>query len=219
MQYEPEIGQAVFGNPTGEYDCPEFVDAFLEHIVAEIRRVYWNIHQRKWDEYNEPQIPNIVYRSYYWGECTCGWDDKICPEDHRTGCYQKDPELAYIQQVGFAIEREKVDEKYKKLCQKYSIPWDDGFGCAIHCTCDYYKRAETWFEANKMGAYGHANSCPVILPNFKFGEVGIRWYKHRGRGQSVNVDWDEKHWRQWLDKCLKQIRNYGEDECQRTSID
>ena len=59
MQYEPEVGQAVFGNPSGEYDCPEFVDALLEHICAEIRRVYWNIHQDEWDEYHIPDTTLI----------------------------------------------------------------------------------------------------------------------------------------------------------------
>ena len=81
----------------------------------------------------------------------------------------------------------------------------------MHCTCDYYDRLEKWLNENKLGKRGHADTCPVMLPNFKFEDVEVRWYKHRGRGQSVNVDWDEKRWRKWLDRCLRQIRNYEKE--------
>jgi len=138
--YEPELGQAVFGNPSGEYKCPEFVDALLNYLCQEISRVYWNVNQKEWDEYENPRIPNIEYRPYYWGDCTCGWEDKEFTEEHRPDCYQKDPDLAYIRRVEFKIEPSKVPEKYKALCEKYGIPWNDGLGCAVHCTCDYGQR-------------------------------------------------------------------------------
>ena len=218
MQYEPELGQAIFGNATGEYDCPNFVDAFLEHICREIERVYWNIHQKEWDGYSgvDPQIPGIEYRPYYWGDCTCGWDDKECPERHAPTCYQQDADLKYIRQVEYKIDRSLVPPKYKALCDKYGIPWNNGYGCAVHCTCDYCERFEAWFNENKLGKQGHADDCPIVLPNFKFQDAEIRWYKHRGRGQSVNVSWNEKQWRQWFDECLRHIRDYEEEICQRT---
>lgn len=66
--YEPEIGQAVFGNPTGDYYFPEFAEAFLMYIFEEIRRVFWNKNQREWENYEDPKIEGIKVRPYCWGE-------------------------------------------------------------------------------------------------------------------------------------------------------
>lgn len=49
------------------------------------------------------------------------------------------------------------------------------------------------------------------LPNLRFGEVVVNWYKHMGRGMSCNVDWTEKQWREWFDEAMKAIRLY--DAC------
>lgn len=46
------------------------------------------------------------------------------------------------------------------------------------------------------------------LPNLAFREVRINWYKHIGRGMSVNVDWDANRWRVWFDEAMKVIRLY-----------
>jgi hypothetical protein len=61
MAADVELGQAVFGNPTGEYPCPAWVDALVREILRQIDRVYWNVHQREWDG-EDPQIPGIEYR-------------------------------------------------------------------------------------------------------------------------------------------------------------
>jgi hypothetical protein len=49
--YEPELGQAVFGNPTGIYELPEFAEALLKYLLDEIERIYWNVNQKKWEGY------------------------------------------------------------------------------------------------------------------------------------------------------------------------
>lgn len=66
--YEPELGQAIFGCPTGEYELPQYVMAFLSAILDEIDRVFWNVNQREWDRLEDPKIPNIIYHPYYWGD-------------------------------------------------------------------------------------------------------------------------------------------------------
>ena len=43
--YEPELGQAVFGQPYKQYECPEWLIAYLDYIEKELDRVYWNINQ------------------------------------------------------------------------------------------------------------------------------------------------------------------------------
>ncbi|GAH04658.1 unnamed protein product, partial [marine sediment metagenome] len=40
-EYEPELGQAFFGNPMGQYECPEFVEALIGFILDEMERIYW----------------------------------------------------------------------------------------------------------------------------------------------------------------------------------
>ena len=68
MATEPELGQILFGNPTGEYAAPEAGDALVEGILSEIERVFWNLRQREWDRYEDPTIPGVEFRPYYWGD-------------------------------------------------------------------------------------------------------------------------------------------------------
>src|SRR5690242_17897709 len=68
MTVSLELGQMVFGNPTGEHSCPHWVDALVFEILSEIERVFWNKNQRVWNRYEDPQIPGIEYRPYYWGD-------------------------------------------------------------------------------------------------------------------------------------------------------
>lgn len=162
-EYTPELGQAAFGNPTGEYDCPEYVDAFVAALINEIHRVFWNREQRKWDEYEDPKIPGIEFRPYSWSDCDCGyeqlewaWEDENLP-DLPEGRYTYPPE---------------IEEKW--------LAW--------------------------LATHHHKATCTPCLPNLKFGEGEIRWYKHPGRGMSVNVDWSPDQWSQWFMQAIEQIR-------------
>lgn len=113
-----ELGQMMFGNPVGAFECSEYVEAMIEFLFAEIERVYWNKHQKNWERQEDPKFKGIEYRNYYWGE----------------------------------------DEK----------------------------------EASK--------------PNFSYGGVELRWYKHFGRSMTLNVSKNEKEWRTWFENCLDHIR-------------
>ena len=71
--YEPELGQAIFGCPTSQYQCPEFIEAGLNYLAEEIERVEWNNTQK---EYEAPTANNgeeyktdvFEMRAYEWGE-------------------------------------------------------------------------------------------------------------------------------------------------------
>lgn len=75
MKYEPELGQAVFGQPFKEYGVPNAMDAFLESIRADLDNVMWNKHQK---EYDSPfgntgnSFKNDVFevQAYSWDEDT-----------------------------------------------------------------------------------------------------------------------------------------------------
>jgi len=47
-------------------------------------------------------------------------------------------------------------------------------------------------------------------PNFAFGGVEIRWYKHPGRSMSCDRELAEAEWVKWFDACLKAIRDHEE---------
>src|SRR3990167_2372596 len=63
-----EMGQMVFGNPVGEFTCPEYIEALIAYIFEEIDRVYWNKNQKKWNKDENPKVKGIEFRPYYWGE-------------------------------------------------------------------------------------------------------------------------------------------------------
>jgi len=65
---KPELGQMVFGNPTGEVGTEEFADALITELLHEIGRVFWNREQREWDGYEDPKIKGMIFNSYYWGD-------------------------------------------------------------------------------------------------------------------------------------------------------
>mgnify|MGYP001558513855 CR=1 FL=1 len=171
--YEPEVGQSLFGNPWGEYEASVQVEAFLDYILAEIKRVYWNVNQQEWDEYEAPKILGIEYRPYYWGECTCGWDT-----------FEKEK-----------LDKRKADNKHKQDCFRS--------GDNIKPS-GFYQECIKEFGGD--ACYGHKSTCASVLPNFKFEDVEIRWYKHPGRGMSVNKNMSDTEWAEWLNRCIATIR-------------
>ena len=65
--YIPQLGQIMHGNPWGDHDSPQWCDALVREILREIERVFWNKNQRQWDMRENPGIPGIEFRPYYWG--------------------------------------------------------------------------------------------------------------------------------------------------------
>jgi len=48
-EYEPELGQAIFGQPHKQFGCSALVTAALEEIAGELSRVMRNLRQRHYD--------------------------------------------------------------------------------------------------------------------------------------------------------------------------
>jgi hypothetical protein len=91
MEYQQELGQMFFGNPSGDYELPGHAHAMLAYIVKEIKRVYWNNNQEQWDEEN-PGLGGIEYRRYYWG------DDEL--ESAKPNFKFKDVEVRWYKHFG-----------------------------------------------------------------------------------------------------------------------
>lgn len=68
MSSSPELGQIVFGNPTGDYGTTEWQDALVTALLNEIERVYWNKNQIEWQGYEDPELDGLEVRPYYWGD-------------------------------------------------------------------------------------------------------------------------------------------------------
>jgi len=212
----PTIPQALFGNPTGTYDCPDFVEALIASLFDEIERVYWNKNQKEWNKETDPKFSGLTVRPYSWGECDCGWGEMEFSEDHQPTCYQSLVDEELIKKHKFKKDKDGFvnnpkgvsysikDNVQKKYCRKLGLSYPAG--AAIHCTCSHTKHFEEWFLKNKKGINGHAIDCEIEIPNFTFDGVELRWYKYFGRGMSLNCHKTEKQWREWYDKCLKQIR-------------
>lgn len=49
MNYEPEMGQYLFGQPHQEFEVPEIMDAALKFIAKRLDVLMWNIHQKIYD--------------------------------------------------------------------------------------------------------------------------------------------------------------------------
>lgn len=122
QHYQPELGQAVFGQPYKEFAGSELLEAALHSISNELERAFWNISQKEYDSPfyntgNQFDCATFSAHAYSWGD-----DDQ---------------------------------------------PW-----------------------------------------NFKWQDVEISWYKHCGRGLSVNQDIKPDRISEMLDDCLRAVRDY-----------
>ena len=97
---------------------PRYAGALFAGLLDEIRRVYWNVNQKEWESSDDPKIPGMEWRPYWWG-------GEEAPE--------------------------------------------------------------------------------ALLPNFKFEDVEVRFYKHPGRNNSTNRELTPEEWASWYERALDAI--------------
>jgi len=71
--YQPELGQAMFGQPHQAFEVPEIMEAALASISSELDRVMWNIHQEPYDNPfsnsgNRFDCDEFKVHAYSWGD-------------------------------------------------------------------------------------------------------------------------------------------------------
>ena len=79
---------------------------------------------------------------------------------------------------------DKYEEAVRReLCAQHRIPWDNGRGSAVHCTCDFGGAWAAFLKDNP----GHTQACALELPNFRHKASGfeVRWYKYIGRNNET----------------------------------
>ena len=221
-----ELGQVVFGNKWEELEAPDFMERDLyklsrllgelspEHQIHGILGGAWGYGQ---DFENEV----FVMFPYYWGDCTCGYDEKEWAwsesHQHADNCYQNivDRELkergaAACEITGRAKQSEYMSYgEWRKLenfvmerwCKHFGLPLSHG--CAVHCTCDFKDEWSKFLEEND-----HAKGCPVVRPNFRYkpSDITVHWYKYIGRSMTVNRDVEWAEWRKIMDHCINSVR-------------
>jgi hypothetical protein len=199
--FQPELGNMMFGNSRGT--CP--VDRGLQNQFGELlQRLGFDYYGSYEDEPAESwsNAPvwgktngDITVRTYWWGECRCGWDDKEYAGEHDPNCYQT--RLDDLRRRfggrkdawGHSQPRDykPYDNARTVLCKELGL--DERHGCEVHCTCTYESRLEAWFHANKLGEDGHDPMCPIVLPNFEVKSLGfsLKWYKYPLRDSYSNI--------------------------------
>lgn len=156
-----------------------------------------------WREYGEPfENETFVVRPYYWGDCTCGYDelefDWSEKNKHEPQCYQA--EYHKICERHKNMPYGTKDSEVKALCKKFDLEYP--YGSAVHCTCDYKERWKRFTETN-----GHKAECPLIQSNFVYLPTGysIDWYKYPLRDAYQSEDITLKEFSEIISKCIASV--------------
>jgi hypothetical protein len=224
-----ELGNMIFGNSRGQYPVPRDWEDEVRRLFEEIEK-----QDREFNNYPYQEYENDVFHifPYYWGDCTCGFEDiqyKIEGElAHRPDCYQtrlKEEKLrnGFVREKAGNIElvtapdgnsfdsrlfkywRDLENKIQERLCEEFGLSFPHG--AAVHCTCDYDERYGQ-ILAEKGYPEGHLSSCPIIWPNFKHKSTGfeIQWYKYPFRDSYMNMNISLDDFSKIIDNCIESLK-------------
>lgn len=192
-----EFGNICFGNSRGEVSLDR-------DTISGVFGILWTYVR------SDQDFKNKVFSiyPYYWGNCTCGYEQKEYEFSdtlkHAEGCYQTELKKVekWFDSKGINYSDKRRDKVLKNLCLKYDIPWDEGFGCLAHCTCDYKTKWNEFISNNS-----HNGNCLTVLPNFHHFESDykIKWYKYPFRDSYANKDLTEKQIAEIVLDCIKSL--------------
>jgi hypothetical protein len=212
-----ELGNLIFGNSRGEYPIERYIG--FEDELYRLFEAYAPDRDNSWREYGV-EFENDIFLvfPYYWGDCTCGYDEKdyqwSIENKHESSCYQSALDKALNEWVKehpepmitssnewrkwYSKKQEFEDKTYDKLCAQYGV--DRKFGAAVHCTCDYRDRRYKFCEENH-----HDKECPIVKPNFLFKPTGfsIKWYKYPLRDSYMNQNITLDEFKKIISVCIE----------------
>lgn len=213
-----ELGNMVFGNSRGEFPLDR--GEGFEEELNRLFDAYAPDRDNSWREYGI-EFENDIFAvfPYYWGECTCGFDSCEFEEKHLDTCYQVELDIerqkagAIVGRWGYLDfpnswsydkERKVEDKIYKELTTKHNLPMQ---GRAVHCTCDYEQRYETWL--GEIGyPLGHKPDCLLVKPNFcyKPSDFQVQWYKYPLRDSYTNREITLREFRGMINNCIASLK-------------
>ena len=110
--YEPELGQAIFGQPTKQYKCPEYIESLLRGISDELERVMWNKNQK---DYETPfSNTGNKFKNKIFEVQAYSWDDEA---EQPFNFKWQDVEISWYKYLGrgMSINREITPEKATEM--------------------------------------------------------------------------------------------------------
>lgn len=199
--YEPELGQMMFGNAYSEfalgknerqaeeklYELSEMIGKKNPDVQAH------GLLGGEWC-YGQDFVNDVFeMRPYWWGDCTCG----ASSPKHVDDCEQItkrdewiDRRLDYAAGEPDEFEGRPPDlNKMKEFAEQNPFP---------SCTCG---AEDVWVESAT-----HASDCREVLPNFRCGDLEIRWYKYIGRGMSANRKVTGEELQRVFRRCRQSLR-------------
>lgn len=211
-QYEPTLGQMMFGNTYGEFD----LGANERYVVEKLYELSEMLGKKKpgkqahgllggeWGYGQDFRNDVFEMHPYWWGDCTCGFDKKYIvwleAHPHAESCFFN----------RYQVEEKRLEDEGVPFSEKHGLMtkwakkngYADAPDCmAIYCDCGVDQAYETWRNDNN-----HADDCREVLANFKYGDIEIRWYKYIGRGMSVNREVSRGELRQVFRKCRQSLQ-------------
>jgi hypothetical protein len=201
--YEPELGQMLFGNATGEYECPDLVADELYALSEALGKRSPDAQAHGvlgggWGYGQDFTNDTFSMLPYWWGDCTCGYDaleyEWWNANPHDGECWQeryhREAERLHALKLSWEAERDQQD------AWAATNGWDGRPGVAVFCDCGADAKWREW-----ASSHGHTPDCMEIRPNFRCGDVEVRWYKYIGRGMSVNREVTRAEWRDIFARC------------------
>lgn len=207
-----ELGNLVFGNSRGEHLVPRRCgwEEVLYELCSEIES-----DSSSFDLGYGVNFENKVFmiNRYYWGDCTCGFENKEFKEKHHKDCYQSLVKSEIIKKLnGFRTSElsynttSKIEDSVrKKICKQMKLSYPGG--CAVHCTCDYHERYKSWLK--DIGyPNGCLDTCLLRKPNFLHKPSGFRieWYKYPFRDSYMNQKIKLKDFKKIINLCIESLK-------------
>lgn len=225
-EYNPlqhSVVQAVAG-AWSRYECDDFVEALLDYILDEIKRVHWNVYQHQWgptwhaDDVEDPMIDGISFVRFYQDRCDCGGMQPNCKPDCRSIIEHRDWNDARLKWAEVPRSEEEIAEEQQRADEM----WGEGTLWSAIATAgreiDMSKLASGDYQvphppctcgaAHDWEEHPCTPECIGQRPNFQHEDVEFRWYKRPGRGMSTNKDWTSDEWRAWFQRCLTTVRSF-----------
>lgn len=140
---------------------------------------------------------------FWWGECECGFEaaelDMIEANPHRPDCfsirYQAEEARLLKDMISWPAVLDRMTAWAK--AQGYAAAPS---GMAGHCDCGAEATYLAW-----SASHGHDPACPSVRPNFRCGELEVRWYKWIGRDMEMEPLVSEAAWIQLFGRCLASL--------------
>lgn len=210
--YEPGFTQMVLGKAYSEFDLGKDESYVAERLykLSEMlgkKNPDSQAHGLLGGEWGYGQdFKNEVFEMhpYWWGECTCGFDESDLSWSeihlHTTPCFFN---RYMAEEKRLASDVVSFDKRHDLMTEwaKANGYADAPNGMAVHCDCGVHEEYAAWRNDNN-----HASDCREAIPNFKCGDLEIRWYKYIGRGMSINREVSRAKLRRIFRKCRQSIK-------------